>query len=119
MSEIISRDELKSLIDTDAVTVIDALPASYYDQQHLPGAMNLVEAEVDARAGQLLRDISAPIVTYCSNAACGNSQAVANRLARLGYSNIRKYAEGIQDWTEHGLPVESTVRGNAVSQPRG
>ena len=62
--------------------------------------MNLVEDEVDARAADLLPDKDAQIVTYCSNTACGNSQAVANRLARLGYTNVRKYAEGIQDWIE-------------------
>ena len=71
------------------------------------GALNLVEADVEARAGQLLPDKDAAIVTYCSNAACGNSQAVANKLEKLGYTNVRKYREGIQDWVEAGLPAES------------
>ena len=62
------------------------------------------------RAADLLPDKSAPIVTSCSNHACHNSQAVATRLANLGYTNVRKYAEGVQDWVEHGLPTESTVR---------
>jgi rhodanese-related sulfurtransferase len=109
MTEKITREELRTLIETGGVTVVDALPASYYDQRHLPGALNLVEDEVDARAEDLLPGKGAPIVTYCSNTACNNSQAVANRLANLGYTNVRKYAEGIQDWTEHHLPVESTV----------
>ena len=92
------------------MTVVDALPASYYARQHLPGAVNLVEDEVDVRAADLLPDKSALIVTSCSNTACHNSQAVATRLANLGYTNVRKYAEGVQDWVEHGLPTESTVR---------
>ncbi len=110
MTEKITRAELERLIDDGAVTVIDALPASYYDQQHLPGALNLVEDQVDAHAASLLPDKAAPIVTYCSNPSCTNSQAVASRLTRLGYTNVRKYAEGIQDWVEHHLPTESTVR---------
>lgn len=109
MTETITRDELKRLIDLGEVTVVDALPASYYDQQHLPGALNLVEDDVDTQAAVLLPDKAAPIVTYCSNPACGNSQAVANLLARLGYGNVRKYAGGIQDWAEHGQPIERTV----------
>ena len=109
MTQKITREELKNLIEAGDVTVVDALPASYYDQGHLPGALNLVEDEVDERAADLLPDKGAPIVTYCSNTACNNSQAVANRLANLGYTNVRKYAEGIQDWAEHDLPVESTV----------
>jgi rhodanese-related sulfurtransferase len=106
MTATISRVELRQLIDDDAVTVVDALPESYYQQMHLPGAVNLVEDEVAARAAELLPDKSAAIVTYCSNTACANSGKVALLLEKLGYTQVRKYAEGIQDWTEAGLPIE-------------
>ncbi|MCC5581263.1 rhodanese-like domain-containing protein [Microtetraspora sp. AC03309] len=107
MTALISRDELKAAIDAGDVIVVDALGGDYYAQQHLPGAIALVEAEVAERAATLLPDKDAAIVTYCSNVACPNSQAVANRLSALGYTNVRKYREGIQDWVEAGLPVES------------
>ena len=55
----------------------------------------------------MLPDKEAVIVAYCSNAACPNSEGVANTLARLGYTNVRKYREGIQDWVAAGLPTES------------
>jgi rhodanese-related sulfurtransferase len=78
----------------------------YYDQ-YLPGALALVPADVDAQAPALFPDLDAAIVTYCSNPACPNSGQVADRLAALGYTNVRKYREGIQDWVEAGLPIES------------
>ncbi|MBO3744729.1 rhodanese-like domain-containing protein [Streptosporangiaceae bacterium NEAU-GS5] len=109
MTALISREELRAAIAAGAVTVVDALGGDYYAQQHLPGAVALVEAEVAERAAAVLPDKHAAIVTYCSNVACGNSQAVATRLAALGYTNVRKYREGIQDWVEAGLPVESGV----------
>jgi rhodanese-related sulfurtransferase len=109
MTTSITREELQDAIAAGTVTVVDALPASYYDQQHLPGAVNLVEDDVAERASTVLPDKEAAIVTYCSNSACGNSEAVARRLIALGYTNVRKYREGIQDWTEAGLPVESTA----------
>ena len=109
MTDLITRAELEVLLDSGEVVLVDALPASYYDQVHLPGALNLVEDEVDARAAALLPNKEAAIVTYCSNAACGNSQAVANRLERLGYTNVRKYREGIQDWVEAGNATETTA----------
>ena len=109
MTTLIARPELEPLVDAGTVILIDALPASYYDQQHLPGALNLVEAEVEARAPRLLPHKDAAIVTYCSNSACGNSEAVASRLKRLGYTNVRKYGEGIQDWVEAGNATESTA----------
>lgn len=108
MTALITRDQLQAEIAAGTVVVVDALPETYYAQQHLPTAVNLVEPDVASLAPVLLPDKDAAIVTYCSNAACGNSQAVANRLEKLGYTNVRKYREGIQDWVEAGLPVETS-----------
>jgi aspartyl-tRNA(Asn)/glutamyl-tRNA(Gln) amidotransferase subunit A len=55
----------------------------------------------------VLPNRATPIVTYCSNSACPNSQRVADRLTALGYTNVRKYREGIEDWATAGLPTES------------
>ncbi|MFG1807693.1 rhodanese-like domain-containing protein [Streptomyces sp. NPDC049040] len=110
MTVLITRDDLKAAIDAGTVTVVDALGGEYHAQQHLPGALALAPAEVDARASALLPDRDAAIVTYCSNTACPNSGQVADRLTALGYTDVRKYSEGIQDWVEAGLPVETAVR---------
>ncbi|WP_327676039.1 rhodanese-like domain-containing protein [Kitasatospora sp. NBC_00458] len=106
MTALITRDELAHAIETGAVTVLDTLGGEYYAQQHLPGAVELVRADVDRLAPALLPDLGAAIVTYCSNEACPNSGQVADRLTALGYTDVRKYREGIQDWSEAGLPVE-------------
>ncbi|WP_137988552.1 rhodanese-like domain-containing protein [Streptomyces vilmorinianum] len=107
MTALITRDELKAAIAAGAVTVVDTLGGAYYTQQHLPGALALAPADVDTQASVLLPDRDAAIVTYCSNPACSNSSQVAERLAALGYGNVRKYREGIQDWVEAGLEVEA------------
>ena len=109
MARTISRDEVKTGLDAGTLTLVDALPESYYDQQHLPGAINLVADDVDTRAARLLPDKNAPIVTYCSNPSCANSGLVAAKLENLGYTNVRRYGDGIQDWTEAGHPTESGV----------
>ena len=107
MTQTISRDQVKAGLATGTLVLIDALPETYYAQQHLPGALNLVADEVASRAPDLLPDKDAAIVTYCSNPSCANSGQVAAKLEALGYSNVRKYAAGIEDWTEAGLPTES------------
>ncbi|THV40775.1 rhodanese-like domain-containing protein [Glycomyces buryatensis] len=104
MVNLISRDELAGALDK--VTLVDALGAEYHAKRHLPGAVPLAPGEVDARAAEVLPDKDARIVTYCSNEACPNSGQVAERLIRLGYSDVRKYKEGIEDWADAGLPLE-------------
>lgn len=106
MTALITRAELEAALDEGTVTVVDALGGEYYAKQHLPGAVALVLADVDARAAAVLPDRAAPIVTYCANPACPNSGQVADRLTALGYADVRKYREGIEDWVAAGLPTE-------------
>jgi rhodanese-related sulfurtransferase len=106
MTALISREELKAAIDAGTVTVVDALGGDYYAKQHLPGAVALAPGDVDASAATLLPDKGAAIVTYCTGPSCPNSGQVADRLTALGYSSVRKYREGIDDWTSAGLPTE-------------
>ena len=109
MTKTITRDELQAGLEAGTITAVDALPESYYVQQHLAGALNLVADDVAARAAELLPDRDAAIVTYCSSTTCPNSGQVASALTRLGYTDVRKYAGGLQDWVEAGLPTESVV----------
>jgi rhodanese-related sulfurtransferase len=110
MATNITRTELEQLLAEGApLTLVDALPQGYYAQQHLPGAINLVESDVDAFAAELLPHRERTIVTYCSNPACQNSKVVARRLEALGYSDVRVYTAGIQDWVEAGNPTETVL----------
>jgi rhodanese-related sulfurtransferase len=110
MTTLITRAELQVAIANGDVTVVDALPASYFEQEHLPGAVNLFVDEAADRAAEVLPDKDANVVTYCSNASCANSEGVAKTLTRLGYLHVRRYVDGIQDWVEAGLPTESGAR---------
>lgn len=107
MTTLIERSALAAGIEANEVTVIDALGGEYWSRQHLPGAIPLVAADVATQAETLLPNREAAIVTYCSNPACPNSTQVAEALERLGYTNVSKYREGIEDWVAAGLPIES------------
>ena len=107
MAHTITREELSSLIAAGkAPLLVEALPAQYFDDWHLPGARNMPHDEVAALAPRLAPDKAAPIVVYCANAACQNSHIAAVRLKQLGYVDVRVYAAGKQDWIDAGLPVE-------------
>jgi len=105
----ISRNELRDLIDAGAVTVVEALPAEYFEQGHLPGAINLPHTEVRDRAPALLPDKDAAIVVYCANEPCPNSGIATHVLIKLGYTNVRDYEGGKADWVEAGLPLEQAA----------
>jgi rhodanese-related sulfurtransferase len=52
------------------------------------------------------------IVVYCSNPECLASLAAYHRLVGHGYTKVRRYAGGLVDWEDAGLPLEGEwVRG--------
>jgi rhodanese-related sulfurtransferase len=107
MIESITREELEREIRNGAVTVIETLRAEHFAQGHLPTAIHIHFEEVAELAPRLLPDKDAAIVTYCSNPACRNSDIAARQLVALGYTNVRKYSAGKDDWYDAGLPLET------------
>ena len=63
----IDRDEVRQL-QTEGAQVVEVLPASEYEEDHLPGAINLTLRQVEAEAREVV-DPSRPIVVYCWDAA--------------------------------------------------
>jgi rhodanese-related sulfurtransferase len=61
----ISRDELVRALRDRRITLVDVLSPETFAGMHIPGAINLPVADLARRAGALLPDRTAPIVTYC------------------------------------------------------
>jgi rhodanese-related sulfurtransferase len=112
MEATVTREQLSSLLDSASPPLLfEALPAKYFDDAHLPSARNMPHDAVAELAPRLAPDKTAPIVVYCANAACQNSHIAAGHLKLLGYTDVRVYAAGKQDWIDAGLRVE---HGSAV-----
>jgi rhodanese-related sulfurtransferase len=104
----ISRDELHTAISAGAVTVVDALPSRPYDRRHLPHAVNVVAEHPDETVRAVLADPHAPIAVYSTDEDCERGPELVTRLRELGYTNVRLYPDGIEDWIASGLPVEKS-----------
>ncbi len=62
----ISREELLRRLTDRTLTIVDALAASSYEAEHIPGAISLPVAEVERQARQVLPNLSAEIAIYCA-----------------------------------------------------
>jgi rhodanese-related sulfurtransferase len=100
----ISRDQLRALLDTGDVTLIEALPETHYAAEHLPGAVNLPGELTAELAARLAPDREKTVVTYCSGPSCSRSKVAAAAFVRLGYTDVRVYQGGKADWAQAGLP---------------
>jgi rhodanese-related sulfurtransferase len=105
----ISLDEFQRLLKDGQALVLDARAAPFYQQGHIPGAVNLARDEfaVDYRKLRPTLDASKdkPVVVYCSGGDCHDSRMVASALLSLGFSQVRVFTDGWDGWTRAGLPV--------------
>lgn len=113
MPQKISREALRAkLKGANPPVLLEALPARYFTEQHLPGAVHAPHDRIAELTDVLPKDKAAEIIVYCASAACRNSHIAAETLERLGYRNVAVYPGGKQDWLEAGLPTESGGKTN-------
>jgi rhodanese-related sulfurtransferase len=110
--ETISRDELTAKIARhDKFRLVDVDGEEKFHEVHLPGAINLPPDRLSALAPKRLRDREADIVVYSTDS--DEAERAARELVEEGYTHVREYAEGKQDWIDSGLPVVSDIPRNA------
>ena len=99
----IGREELKAKLDRgDDFTLIMALNRWAFDAKHIPGSVHF-DGSDELYAAVRPEDET---VVYCSSVDCLSSVALYRDLVRRGYRNVRRYAGGLMDWEDAGLPLE-------------
>lgn len=103
---LIGREELKSRIDRgDQFKLVFALGSWAFDALHIPGSLHYGSPE------EALADLDPndDIVVYCSGPSCVASLAGYRILEDAGFTRVRRYAGGLEDWQAAGYPLEGTM----------
>lgn len=107
MTDTISRDELQAKIERgDQFALFEVLPTMYWRKHHLPGAVSLPPDQVASVVPREVPDKDTEIVLYCWDLGCPTAGQAARELAALGYTNVKEYSAGKQDWLNAGLATE-------------
>ena len=85
--------------------LLDARSGKWDDEQRIGSAQTLSNEVTGPQAAKVIPTKQSLIVVYCSNIQCPASNNLAKNLFELGYLNILKYEEGIQEWVNSGQPV--------------
>lgn len=101
--EPVTREELLERSRDGLVTVLDVRPADEFAAAHLPGAVNIPLAELEARLAELNPDQE--IVAYCRGPYCVFSFEAVAMLRARGFK-IRRLEDGLPEWRAAGLPLD-------------
>ncbi len=101
--------EFRSAVEGKSALILDARPSLFFEQGHVPGALNLARDDFarDYRdlAGVLQAAHDKPIIVYCSGGECHDSRLVANALLSLGFGNVSVFTGGWDAWSAAGMPA--------------
>lgn len=101
----ISIDELKALMEKNAVLVIDVRDADSYAKGRIPGAVNVDYTLIFQQAGRFKGE-TRTIVTYCACAREMTSARAAVDLAEKGIPGAKALVGGWDEWLQRGEKVE-------------
>ena len=92
----------------DGILVLDVLPSSIYEQEHLPGAASLPLETFQPDQVESW-DRSTPLLVYCFDQHCDLSSRAGARLESLGFTAVHDLIGGRAAWTALGYPTEGSV----------
>ena len=94
--QITQEEAAKLMVEQSDHILLDVRTQAEYDQVHIPGAVCIPNETIGTDEIPALPDKNQLILVYCRS---GNrSKQAAEKLARLGYTNIVEFG-GINTWT--------------------
>lgn len=99
--------ELKAKIDSGQdFKLLMVYNEGRYLEGHIPGSMCCPTSQ---EALEMIKDLSADIVVYCTHEACNNSRNLYANLHIAGYTNLKRFAGGLAEWVEAGHSLDKGV----------
>jgi rhodanese-related sulfurtransferase len=101
---------VREYVQRNAGYIIDARNAIFFDNGHIPGAINIprnipkLNEKLSSVATSARSQI--PIVIYCSSSLCEDSKVLKSRLASEGFQNVAIMTEGWSGWKKAGFQIE-------------
>lgn len=81
------------------VMIIDARPKRpKFDRGHIPGAISIPDRQFEDMTNLLPADKNTLLIYYCGGLKCKLSHKSAKKAEKLGYTNVKVFAEGFPKW---------------------
>jgi len=86
------------------LVILDVRERHAYEQEHIPGAINIPRGQLELRVNEILPDPTRRILVYCDYGRI--STLAAATLRDIGYERTIALDGGFQTWRDTQLPVD-------------
>lgn len=99
----VSTLQATQMINREDALVLDVREPTEFDNGHLLGAKSMPLGSLEARAGELDKHKSKPVIVICGD---GNRAGKAATILReRGFATVVNLSGGFPAWQQAGLPV--------------
>lgn len=108
MNATVSCAEVRKLIETGEVVLVDVLNPEDYSARHIAGARNACVYEMVFldRVGECVPDKGSRIVVYDASGTTLAARTAKEKLERAGYGSVAILEGGLDLWCASGYPLE-------------
>jgi rhodanese-related sulfurtransferase len=114
---IITTDEVCKRLEVQGSLLFwNVLTDEYFQGELIPGSKRVPLDQLEREVVQsgVLKD--AEIITYCSGPSCPMSKQAAEKLVLLGFTNVKAYEGGLEEWKKARQEVVSIELAPAVQR---
>jgi rhodanese-related sulfurtransferase len=103
----ITTEELKQRLGRGGgLQFWNVLTDEYFKGEMIPGSRRVPLDRVGREASEAALAKDAEVVVYCGGPNCPQSRYAAEKLTELGFTNVRAYEGGLEEWKQAGYEIE-------------
>lgn len=108
MARLMSSTELYERLDrvNDDIILVDVLPSTQYQTEHIPGAINIPLDTLVEKAPEVLNK-NKRIIVYGDENQNAKSEKAAEMLEELGFRKVADFDGGLDAWKHAGYKTSA------------
>jgi rhodanese-related sulfurtransferase len=86
----------------------NVLSDQFFHGELIPGSHRVPSDKLDSEVPQMNLPKNSSIVVYCGGPDCPQSRLATEKLTALGFTNVRAYLGGLEEWKQTGHETTRT-----------
>jgi rhodanese-related sulfurtransferase len=111
----ISTNDLKQRLgQSNGLEFWNVLTDEYFKGEMIPGSRHVALDRIGREIHDSKLSKDSEIVVYCAGPNCPQSAMAAQKLSDLGFTNVRAYEGGLEEWKIAGYSIEKLAQSATV-----